>query len=293
MSPDIYRGPLPEDFRILFVDFDGTLKPAGGEVSQADIRALAELGRRGVARVVATGRGLFSFQRDFPPGLELDHLIFSSGLGLCPWGPGGPGPLSHGRGFDDESRDRALAACLEIGRGFYAFEPPPSCHRHLFQDPEGFPPTQGYLDRLRSYADFATPFRMGQDPGPRSEFLITAPVADMPAVRARFEALCPGLSLLCSSSPFGDRSMWLEIFPPGINKGQAAASLSEGLGLSAGQAVALGNDYNDLDLLAWAGLGLVTANGPEDLRRRFHVAPSVDEAPLAWLLGRLADQGTP
>ncbi|MDR1677523.1 MAG: Cof-type HAD-IIB family hydrolase [Deltaproteobacteria bacterium] len=283
MNSELFNGPRPTNIKILFVDFDGTIKPAGGDVSQADIEAMRELGRRGIIRVVATGRSLFSFTRDFPNGFELDYLLFSSGLGLCAW-PDGPGPLLYSRSFTEEESKRALKACLEIKRGFYAFEPPPNCHRHLYYDPEGFPKTEGYVRRLISYADFATPYLPNQDIGTRSEFLIAAPLAEMPKVKEQFESLCPGLSLLYSSSPFGDASMWLEIIPPGVNKGLTAKFLTESLSFSAENALALGNDFNDLELLNWAGLGLVTSNGPDNLKRLFPLAPAVTEKPLAWLL---------
>ncbi|MDR0356349.1 MAG: Cof-type HAD-IIB family hydrolase [Deltaproteobacteria bacterium] len=277
---------LPEKPAILFFDFDGTIKPAKLEVAPADIDALAELKSQGLTLVAATGRGIFSFRRSCPKGLSPDHLIFSSGLGLCRWTDDGPGPIVFSRRFTVEERDRALAACLEIKRGFYAFEPPPDCHKHVYFDPENFPQTAGYAQRLISYQEFATPYRLGQDLGPRSEFLITAPIAEMPAVKAQFEKICPGLSLLFSSSPFGDPSMWLEILPPGVNKGEAAKRLAQILGVERENCVAIGNDFNDLELLSWAGSAFVTANGAEDLKKLFQTAPSVADNPIRWL-GRL------
>jgi hydroxymethylpyrimidine pyrophosphatase-like HAD family hydrolase len=285
MSSNLFQGPVPKIIKIVFVDFDGTLKPTGGEVSQADIEAMAELGRRDIVRVVATGRGIFSFQRDYPQGLELDYLIYSSGLGQCAWIDGQAGPHTQSLSFTRRERDAALKACLEIKRGFYAFEPPPMCHHHVYHDPEGYPPTQGYLDRLRSYSQYASPYKPGQNLALRSEFLITAPKAEMPEVKAKFESLCPGLSLLCSSSPFGDQSMWLEIFPPNVNKGIAAKILTLGLNFKRQNTVALGNDFNDYELLDYAELGLVTSNGPDELKMLFPNAPAVTEHPLAWLVG--------
>ncbi|MDR2368558.1 MAG: Cof-type HAD-IIB family hydrolase [Deltaproteobacteria bacterium] len=279
--PRFTKEPIPKDIKILFIDFDGTLKPAGGHVARPDISAMRKLGRLGLIRVVATGRGLFSFQRDYPEDFELDYLLFSSGLGLCAWHDG-PGPLLLAQRFTDEDRDRALAACLELKRGFYAFEPPPECHRHIFQYPEGYPPTVGFLSRLRSYVQYSEAYRPKVDQGPRAEFLITAPTDEMPEVMARFEELCPGLSLLRCSSPFGDNSMWLEIFPPGVNKGQAAQRLAETLSLTSESALAIGNDFNDQALLAWAKIGMVTYNAPEELRNQFRLLPPVTKKPLNY-----------
>ncbi|MDR3134534.1 MAG: Cof-type HAD-IIB family hydrolase [Deltaproteobacteria bacterium] len=282
MKSEIFKGPIPKKIKIIFVDFDGTIKPTGGHVSRLDITAMAKLGSMGIIRVVATGRGLFSFQRDFPERFELDYLLFSSGLGLCPWTKG-PGELMVNHRFADSDRDRVLAACLELKRGFFAFEPPPNCHRHVFLYPEGFPPTMAFLLRLRSYNMHATAYEPDIQLGPRSEFLICVPKTQMPKVKKQFEALCPGFSILCSTSPYGDDSLWLEIFPPGINKGTTAKFLAESLSLTAENALAIGNDFNDQALLSWAEIGLVNSNAPKELQRHFPLAPIASERPLNWL----------
>ncbi|MDR2302464.1 MAG: Cof-type HAD-IIB family hydrolase [Deltaproteobacteria bacterium] len=283
MTFPLYDSPITNDIRIIFVDFDGTIKPAGAQVCQADIETTHKLKALGIVRVVATGRGLYSFQRDYPDKFDLDYLLFSSGLGLCPW-ENGPGPLSLSGSFTASDRERVLNASLKIKRGFFAFEPPPRCHFHVYQYPDGHPPTEGFLSRLKSYARFTEPYKPGLDLGRRSEFLIPAPSSDMPEVKRQFEKLCPGVSVLRSSSPYGDDSMWLEIFPPGINKGATAKFLADGLNFSAQQALALGNDFNDLELLSWAGLALVTENAPPDLKNLFPHIPAVTEKPLTYVL---------
>ncbi|MDR0622495.1 MAG: HAD hydrolase family protein [Deltaproteobacteria bacterium] len=287
MESELFKGPIPKTVRIVFMDFDGTIKPSGAPVSKPDVTASKKLGHLGLIRVVATGRGLYSFQRDYPDGFELDYLLFSSGLGLCPW-KGGPGPLALSGRFDRTDRDRALAACLALKRGFLAFEPPPRCHYHAFQYPEGHRPTEGFMKRLSSYVQFTRPYQPNVDLGPVSEFLIPTPSRQALEIMADFEKLCPGLSVLRSSSPFGDDSVWLEIFPPGFSKGQTAKILADSLSLNASHALALGNDYNDLDLLDWAGLGLVTSNAPASLRAEYASIPAVTEKPLNYLYKLIA-----
>jgi hydroxymethylpyrimidine pyrophosphatase-like HAD family hydrolase len=282
-------GELPA---IIFTDFDGTIKPPAGPVAEADIAALAGMGRAGVVRVVATGRSLFAFRRDWDPRLELDYLIFSSGLGVCAWSPAGPGDLIASRRLPDDRTALALAASLELGRGFFAFEPPPGCHRYVFHDPDRFPPTEGYLRRIELYREFGVRYR-GDPLGPRGQFLITAPSAEMPPVRSEFERLCPGLSLLYSTSPLGDKSLWLEIFPPGVSKGAAASDLAGRLGLGPADAAAMGNDFNDLDLLAWASIAFLTADASKPVRHLHPHAPPSAAAPLAWLWARLLGADPP
>ena len=41
--------------------------------------------------------------------------------------------------------------------------------------------------------------------------------------------------------------------------------------------LAVGNDFNDLDLLHWAGKGYAVANSPDPIRALFPLVPSNDE----------------
>lgn len=50
----------------------------------------------------------------------------------------------------------------------------------------------------------------------------------------------------------------------------------------------VGNDYNDLDMLRWAGTARVVANAPEDLRSEFtetsaKLEAGAAKAACAWL----------
>jgi len=79
-----------------------------------------------------------------------------------------------------------------------------------------------------------------------------------------------------TTSPLDGASLWLEVFAPGTNKSGAAAWLAERLGIGAQDTYAVGNDFNDLDLLEWAAHARVTANAPPELAARFRSVPSHD-----------------
>ncbi|MDR1487604.1 MAG: Cof-type HAD-IIB family hydrolase [Deltaproteobacteria bacterium] len=273
--------------KIIFSDYDGTLKPTHGQVAQADIEAFRELGRLSIIRVIATGRSLFTFNRDWPRDLELDYLIFSSGLGLCSWSSDGPGPLIASRQLPPQQVQSALRASIAANRGFFAFEPPPRCHCFVYQDPIGYPPTSGHLDRLRIYHDVASPYVPDMPLGPRGQFLITAPIAEMPPIREKFESMVENLSIFYSSSPFGDPCLWLEIFPEGINKGSAAGELARSLKLTPSEALAVGNDYNDISLLNYAGQAFVVSNSSPGVRSLYPHLPASTQAPMSHLVSMI------
>ena len=56
-----------------------------------------------------------------------------------------------------------------------------------------------------------------------------------------------------------------ELTAPGITKGAAVALLAERLGIPREQVAAAGDQANDLEMLAWAGLGMAVRTGPAAL----------------------------
>jgi hydroxymethylpyrimidine pyrophosphatase-like HAD family hydrolase len=98
----------------------------------------------------------------------------------------------------------------------------------------------------------------------------------------------PGLSVVHSTSPLDHASTWIECFHPGVSKGKTAAWLATELGVGSSGTVAVGNDFNDLDLLDWAAHAFVVANAPDALKRRFQQVSrggcgGVAEAVQRWL----------
>ncbi len=58
----------------------------------------------------------------------------------------------------------------------------------------------------------------------------------------------------------------LEVIAKGVNKCAALARVAEGLGVSAPQVAAFGDEHNDKEMLAWAGLGVAMGNASAPAR---------------------------
>ena len=249
-------------------DFDGTIKPHPDPVCPADLEALRLLGRRGWFRAVVTGRSLFGFAQAWEPGLDFDALIFSSGVGLCAWSGQGPGPLIRARSFSRQEAEAALQAALRLGFGFFAYLAAPDNHHFFYQAPAN--PPLGFKRRLEIFPvqrrRWSDDLLKGRALPRLCQLLMMIPADEIAQAEAEFKRLTPGLSTVISSSPFGDGCLWLEIYPPGVDKGRAAAQLAGDLGLEPADSVASGNDYNDRELLDWAGRAFITVDAPEELR---------------------------
>jgi Cof subfamily protein (haloacid dehalogenase superfamily) len=82
---------------------------------------------------------------------------------------------------------------------------------------------------------------------------------------------------------------WVEIGAPGISKAYALERICARLGIGVGEVLAIGDNHNDLTVLAWAGRAAAPANAiPEVLATVKQVVPSNQDDGVAQLLEDLA-----
>ena len=103
-------------------------------------------------------------------------------------------------------------------------------------------------------------------------------------------------NVIQTTSPLDGKSTWIEIFPSTVSKSQTAAWLAKTLGIDENSVVAVGNDYNDLDLLHWSSSSYVVANAPADMKSHFACVATnnnggVAEAAERWIKERLKVDG--
>jgi hydroxymethylpyrimidine pyrophosphatase-like HAD family hydrolase len=65
---------------------------------------------------------------------------------------------------------------------------------------------------------------------------------------------------------FTSKPYFLEILPPGVDKGSALAKVAEIIGVKREEVMAVGDSMNDEAMIRWAGYGVVMANGDERLK---------------------------
>ena len=109
------------------------------------------------------------------------------------------------------------------------------------------------------------------------KFLVKFPLgnAQEKAVRAELAAL-PGIGLTTS------KRETLEIMQAGLSKARALAHLAKSLGIFPQEVMAFGDFDNDVEMLAWAGLGIAMGNAaPEVKRVAKHVTATNEESGVA------------
>ena len=263
---------------MVVTDLDGTLFQKDRQVSGRNLRTLEELGRQGVVRAIATGRNLYSARRVLPPEFPVDYVLFSSGAGAMDWPTQ---TLLRAVSMEPADVTRTLEVLSRRTLDFMLHRPIPDNHLFWYYGSGGDNPD--FEARKAIYAEFASPGDPSQPPdGTACQFVIVEPPGREPSSYEELRSeLAGGLTVLRTTSPLDGRSRWIEIFSPLVSKAQAAAWLAGERGISPQRILAVGNDYNDLDLLEWAPRAFVVAGSPPELRERFPVAASGDDSDFA------------
>jgi hydroxymethylpyrimidine pyrophosphatase-like HAD family hydrolase len=274
---------------MVVTDLDGTLFQGERRASPSNLRALEELGRDGVLRVIATGRNLYSARRVLPDGFPVDYLLFSSGAGVMEWRGQ---RLLRAVSMSGEQVERTFAVLADRGLDFMLHQPIPESHRYFYyrlsarENPD-------FEARMAIYAEFAVPGDIARPPGgPACQFVVVEPPETEPSAYQGLRAALSGLTVIRTTSPLDGRSRWIEVFSPQVSKSQAAAWLARERHIERDEVLAVGNDYNDLDLLEWAPRACLVGGSPPELGERFTVISGHAEADFAaavdaWRKGAL------
>lgn len=71
----------------------------------------------------------------------------------------------------------------------------------------------------------------------------------------------------CAMSPIRSGDFFVDVMHPEATKGNALKKLAESLDIPREQVLAVGNYYNDIAMLEFAGLGIAVANSPEKVKQ--------------------------
>lgn len=246
--------------RLVALDIDGTIVDGNGDLPAEVRSAVRRVVAAGVPVVLATGRSWIATQLVVEQlGLPAGEHVASNGAVVCSYPPL---EVLNAITFDpsfliDQLRDHpsALIAVEELGVGYRVSK--------AFPDGELYGATIiEPLDELSSREVTRIIIR-----DPESE-------AD------EFLALARRLNLH-GVSYFVGWSNWLDIAPEGVDKAAGLESVTRRLGVSSADVLAMGDGYNDIEMLTWAGRGVALGDAPNDVQN------SADA-----VTGRFADGGT-
>ncbi len=257
--------------KMVISDFDGTLFSPQHSIHPDDIKTLHWLGKRKIVRIIATGRSMYSLQKVLPPDFPVDYIAFSSGAGILDWKTR---KLLTKRQLRAAEVKELTAFLFEQQCDFMVHEPIPLNHRF------------NYFIHNNMHADFERRIKLYAPYAKRIEELpLTVPATqiivihtDGPAAHQKLSKALAGYNIIRTTSPLDGKTIWIEIFPRDVSKAEAANWLCSYLCISPNAVMAVGNDYNDRQLLDWAAISYIMETAPDQLKGKYRSTLSPAEA---------------
>jgi len=279
--------PDAKPFRILALDLDGTLLNARGAVSAEDAAALRRFAEAGGTVVLASGRmtaTIRTHQRAL--GLDGPTIAYNGAMVREPEADGGKVILHRPlpARYADELIEYALAERLCLN--YYLEEV-----LYARDDPELRRFSDLYTSRTGAVLRFLPDLRVFKGRDPTKALIVTdrtLPGAPDPRHRDELYQLWRGR--------WGDQIMversepeYLEFLHPQAHKGAALAAVAERYGVDRSLVLAIGDSFNDVTMLEWAGCGVAVANAAQEAKRAADwVSPlSHDDSAVADVVARL------
>ena len=252
--------------KAIIIDLDGTTLPRGEKtISKENKEALEEAGRKGITRILATGRSVFSFRNALPEGLPIDYMVFSSGAGIMQWNDQ---RLLRTRELTPEETLDIATMLWKYNINFTIQQPIPDNHHFYYRNTS--PLHEDFRRRVENYPGLGTPIQTTEDiQGGATQFLV---ILDSLQIRLHgdIQEKLSNYSVIRSTSPIDNQAIWTEIFARDVNKGTSCQILLDQLNIRYTECAGLGNDYNDIDFLERCGYPFIVANAPEPLRSKFN-----------------------
>ncbi len=259
--------------KLLALDLDGTIVTEMHDIPQRTQAAIKAATAQGVYVVIATGRE-YPVSRKFIDllGLRTPVICYQGALIYDPVADRIiasetiPLPLAHH--LIDQARTQQLALHLYVGHQAFV-EAPSALSRELLKR-TGIKPAE--VKDLKQITE-----------SPPLKGLIAHPAGEAGAAAARLAAaISPELSVIRSHAEL------IEVTSPKVSKGHALATLAGQYGIPQSEVMAIGDQDNDIEMIAWAGVGVAMGNASPGAKAvADHIAPPITEDGAAWAIEQL------
>jgi Cof subfamily protein (haloacid dehalogenase superfamily) len=266
--------------RLIAMDIDGTLLDSRGQVPEENARTVGEAASRGIEIVLVTGRR-FDFARPIADALPCDlHLIVNNGALI--------------KSKDGETHQRLLLPSATARRVLEAMPEFRDIAAVVFDRPRerqvimervdwDDPQRGGYFRRNRAFIAEVEPLvdcLNGEDP---IQVMYTGPCEPMRQIMRRLEALPMAGEFTLALTEYSARDFsLLDVLRLGVTKGVALGEWARRCGMPREEVMAIGDNWNDREMLEFAGRPVVMGNSVPELKSLgWAITGSNDENGLA------------
>jgi Cof subfamily protein (haloacid dehalogenase superfamily) len=273
--------------RLLAIDVDGTLLDSRGQVPEANLDAIAAAASSGARIAIVTGRS-FSFALPAVKRLgdPLTLVVYNGAIARMRSGETLLRrllPREAARdvlGATEAWRDSALLQFDRPSRGQLVYDRLDWTHPNRVRFREK---NLALLEEVPALED-----ALVEDP---IQIAFNGSVATMRALvdTLRSTSALGGLSISLTEYLHRDFSL-VDVAASETTKGTALATLAALLHIDRKNVMAVGDNFNDREMLEWAGIGVVMGNASADMKAGFTTTGTNDEAGLAQAIRKFVFQ---
>ena len=277
--------------RLVAIDIDGTLLDPHFQISQRNLDALRAAHDTGIEIMLATGRR-HDYAMPVVRDLGIPVWLISSNGALVRSSEGEtfyadrlPAPVARRLILHmDDFRGNAVLTFDRQGHGALVLEPEHTLHHSISR----------WIEKNAEHIQYVSPIEnaLTEDP---IQAMYCGGVEQMKVAQRRLaEAdFNDQISVLRTQYDYRDLCI-LDILNRDCTKGHALRRWAEHRGISRDQIMAIGDNYNDLEMLEYAGLPVIMGNASEELRQSgWRVTASNAESGVAAVLEEVIRAGLP
>lgn len=258
-------------YNILVLDIDGTLTNNKKEITERNRKAVVELQSRGVKVVLASGRPVYGI---VPIANQIELHRYGGYI------------LAYNGGQIIDCKDNSLVysnvlpndvvpilydCAVRNDMAILSYKG----EKILTERPsDEYVMKEAFLNKMEIEGcdDFMQTIEL-----PVPKCLIVGEPNKLIGVETEVKGLVQGKINVFRSEPY-----FLELVPQGIDKAMSLATLLSKLGIAKEEMVAIGDGFNDLSMIEYAGLGIAMDNAQEAVKRAAnHVTASNEEDGVA------------
>ena len=265
--------------RLIAVDIDGTLLNSKFHISEKDLEALRRANQQGIEVILVTGRR-HAFASPIAQQLGFDLWLISSNGAVT-------------RSLQGEAFHRDLlpvASCRELchamrefrGNMVVTFDKESKGALVLERMDELTGSIRHWLEKNMQYIEFVVPIENALVADP-VQAMFCGPIARMQAAVRTLESAQLREQITVVRTEYLARDLCIvDVLNRGCSKGHALKRWADHRGIPREQVMAIGDNFNDLEMLAFAGTPFIMGNACEELKSRgWPVTCSNDENGVA------------
>ena len=274
--------------RLIAADIDGTLLNPEFRISDLDLGALRRAHDAGIEVVLVTGRR-HTFALPIAQMLGFDIWVISSN-----------GAITRSLAGETFHRDMLpLDTCRKLvlgmrefrGNTVLTFDTEAKGAIVIERMDELSASIQRWLEKNLNVIDFVIPIEGALVTDP-VQAMFCGPIPRMHKVLTEIDGLSLDVTVLRTEYPVRDLSI-VDVLNGGCSKGHALERWASHRGIPRKEVMAIGDNYNDIEMLAFAGYPFIMGNASEELRGRgWNITLANDQNGVAAAIEQVLD-GTP